>query len=85
MRPCRVKEAWGRSLRWQTSRDSNSVRNRVVPCSDSGVGTTPSSVARLSRDYRASAADRDSLPKTKPFIYQAYKFVLVRQSPRREA
>ena len=38
-----------------------------------------------SRDYRASAADRDSLPKTKPFIYQAYKFVLVRQSPRREA
>ena len=45
----------------------------------------PSSVTRLSRDYRASAADRDRLPKTKPFIYMPCEFVLVRQSPRREA
>jgi hypothetical protein len=45
----------------------------------------PSSVTRLSRDYRASAADRDRLPKMKPFIQKPCKFVLVRQSPRREA
>ncbi len=38
-----------------------------------------------SRDYRASAADRDRSLKTNPFIYLPYKFVPVRQSPRRAA
>jgi len=43
--------------------------------------STTESRAGLSRDYRASAADRERSPKTKPCIYKAYKFVLVRHSP----
>jgi hypothetical protein len=38
-----------------------------------------------SRDYRVFAADRERSSKVKSFIYKLCKFVVVRQSPRREA
>ncbi len=47
--------------------------------------STTESGTGLSRVYRASAADRERLPKTKSFISGPYRFVLVRQSPRMAA
>jgi hypothetical protein len=84
MRPCRVKEAWRADLALANS-EGLEQRHKQSRSMLRLWSSTTQSRAGLSRDYRASAANRERSPKSKPFIYKPCKFVLVRQSPRREA
>ncbi len=83
MRPCRVKQAWA-ALALANSEGLEQCQKQSRSMLRLWSSTTESR-AGLSRDYRASAADRERSPKTEPFIYKPYRFVPVRQSPRREA
>ena len=85
MRPCRVREALGAALALASSEglEQCQKQSRSMFRFWSRHDRVPSQ--RLSRDYRASAANRDRPLKMKPSIHKLYRFALVRQSPRREA